>query len=74
MENEGWYITVMNVAGNYSDLGSDAWLSLVLALYCVNPPDDDGCPIGICPNPDVAGTLLRIARKFLFPFLLQMTI
>lgn len=34
------------------------------AIYCLNPPKHDGCPIGICPNPDIAGPLVRIASKF----------
>jgi hypothetical protein len=25
------------------------------AHYCLNPPDDDGCPYGFCPNSDIAG-------------------
>ncbi|KAF9782943.1 hypothetical protein BJ322DRAFT_1073515 [Thelephora terrestris] len=32
------------------------------AIYCLNPPQHDGCPIGICPNPDIAGPLVRIAN------------
>jgi len=31
-------------------------------VYCLNPPGDDGCPIGICPNPDIAGVLVRTAH------------
>ena len=23
--------------------------------YCVNPPPDDSCPMGYCPNSDIAG-------------------
>ena len=33
-----------------------------LAIYCLNPLGDDGCPFGLCPNPDIAGPLLRMAR------------
>ncbi|KAI0080981.1 hypothetical protein K474DRAFT_1657161 [Panus rudis PR-1116 ss-1] len=29
--------------------------------YCTNPPLDDSCSFGYCPNPDVAGPLVRIA-------------
>jgi hypothetical protein len=45
-----------------------------VAIYCLNPPKDDDCPVGICPNPDVAGPLLRIARKFSFSSLQRMVI
>ena len=34
-----------------------------LAAYCLNPPTDDGCPFGFCPNPDIAGLLVRIASE-----------
>lgn len=26
-----------------------------LQAYCNNPPNDDSCPFGYCPNPDIAG-------------------
>ncbi|KAF8522715.1 hypothetical protein BU17DRAFT_15407, partial [Hysterangium stoloniferum] len=29
--------------------------------YCLNPPQDDGCPYGYCPNADVGGSLVRIS-------------
>jgi len=37
-------------------------------VYCLDPPKQDprGCPIGICPNPDIDGPLVRIAREFSF--------
>ena len=35
------------------------------AIYCLNPLSDDGCPVGLCPNPDIAGSLVRIASTFL---------
>jgi len=38
-------------------------------IYCLNPPKDDGCPLGICPNPDIDGLLVRIARTPLVSFL-----
>ena len=38
------------------------------AIYCLNPLNDDNCPVGICPNPDIAGPLVRIACEFSFPF------
>ena len=25
------------------------------AAYCTNPPPDDGCPYGFCPNTEIAG-------------------
>jgi hypothetical protein len=38
------------------------------AIYCLNPPGDDDCPIGLCPNPDIAGPLVRIARTLRLVF------
>ncbi|KAK7683467.1 hypothetical protein QCA50_013301 [Cerrena zonata] len=38
-----------------------AGLSIFKQAYCVNPPEDDSCPFGYCPNADVAGPLVRIA-------------
>jgi hypothetical protein len=35
-----------------------------IKYYCSNQLEVSGCPAGICPNPDIAGMLLRIARKF----------
>jgi len=32
-----------------------------LSVYCLNPPSDDICPFRVCPNPDIAGPLVRIA-------------
>ncbi|KAF9788064.1 hypothetical protein BJ322DRAFT_1046832 [Thelephora terrestris] len=29
--------------------------------YCLNPARDDNCPFGFCPNPDIAGPLVRIS-------------
>ena len=34
-----------------------------LAAYCLNPPGDDSCLYGFCPNPDIAGPLVRIASE-----------
>ena len=34
-----------------------------LAAYCVQPPADDDCPFGFCPNPDIAGPLVRVASE-----------
>jgi hypothetical protein len=31
------------------------------AAYCLNPPNDDSCPFGYCPQPDITGPLVRIA-------------
>lgn len=39
-----------------------------LSVYCQNPPADDVCPFGFCPNPDVAGPLVRIASEFIHAF------
>jgi len=48
--------------------------SSFVAIYCLNPLKDVDYPVGICPNPDIAGSLLRIARKFVLSFLQQMDI
>ena len=40
------------------------------ATYCLNPLNNDDCPVGICPNPDIAGPLVRIAREFSSSFLM----
>ena len=37
-----------------------------VAIYCLNPLKDDDCPVGICPNPDIAGPLVRIACETSF--------
>lgn len=34
-----------------------------LTVYCLNPPSDDICPFGFCPNPDIAGPLVRIGSE-----------
>ena len=34
-----------------------------VTVYCLNPPEDDICPFGFCPNPDIAGPLVRIASE-----------
>ena len=36
-----------------------------LTVYCLNPPADDVCPFGFCPNPDIAGPLVRIASELI---------
>jgi len=38
--------------------------SSFVAIYCLNPQKDDDCPVGLCPNPDIAGPLVRIACEF----------
>ena len=39
-----------------------------LAAYCLNPPGDDSCLYGFCPNLDIAGPLVRIASELLQHF------
>lgn len=34
-----------------------------LTVYCLNPPTDDSCPFGFCPNPDIAGPLVRFSSE-----------
>jgi len=74
MADDGWLRAAQNALKNYTQAGDELEYALALAIYCVNPPEDDGCPIGICPNPDIAGPLLRIARKFPLLFLRRMVI
>ena len=31
--------------------------------YCLNPPGDDNCPFGFCPNGDIAGPFVRLASE-----------
>jgi hypothetical protein len=33
-------------------------------IYCLSPLKNDNCPVGICPNPDIDGLLVRIASTF----------
>ena len=39
-----------------------------LNAYCLEPPKDDDCPFGFCPNPDVAGPLVRVASEWILTF------
>ena len=39
-----------------------------LSVYCLNAPADDICPFGFCPNPDIAGPLVRVASKSILAF------
>ena len=60
---------------NYcSQMGDDYYSASFETIYCLNPQNDDNCPVGICPNPDIAGKLLRIARKFSLSFLQRIVI
>lgn len=34
-----------------------------LAAYCLEPQKNDDCPFGFCPNPDIAGPLVRVASE-----------
>jgi len=69
-----WAYAVQYMINNYTEAGGKAERTLFNTIYCTNPPEDDGCPVGICPNPDIAGPLLRIARKFPLSFLRRMAI
>lgn len=39
-----------------------------LSVYCLNPPADDDCPFGLCPNPDIAGPLVRFSSRSIHLF------
>jgi hypothetical protein len=32
-------------------------------VHCLNPPSEDICPFGFCPNPDIAGPLVRFSSE-----------
>jgi len=72
MVENGWTAAVLNMIGNYTQVDGGIDYSLIVSIYCVNPQKDDFCLVGICPNPDIAGPLLRIARKFSLSFLPRM--
>ena len=58
----------MNITADMANyLGNIDYESKFLALSCLS--DDSSCLLGICPNPDIAGALLRIARKLSLSFL-----
>jgi len=51
-----------NMVGFLNLTGAD--VKPYLLVYCLNAPSDDICPFGFCPNPDIAGPLVRIASEF----------
>ncbi|KAK7691908.1 hypothetical protein QCA50_005313 [Cerrena zonata] len=51
--------TITNNMLMFLNLTSDE--NLYRQAYCVAPPSDDNCAFGYCPNPDIAGPLVRIA-------------
>ena len=51
--NPGTSCPVTNDMVQYLNL-TDRFDDYFLA-YCLNPPRDDGCPYGYCPNFEVAG-------------------
>lgn len=54
--------SVTNGMVNFLNLsGTDIDIRPFLTVYCLNPPVDDACPFGLCPNPDIAGPLVRIS-------------
>lgn len=55
-----------NMVGFLNLTGPD--VKSYLSVYCLNPPADDVCPFGFCPNPDIAGPLVRIASEFTLAF------
>lgn len=50
-----------NMVGFLNLTGPD--VKSYLSVYCLNPPSDDVCPFGFCPNPDIAGPLVRVASE-----------
>jgi len=53
-----------NMLNYFSQPGGRIDPASFVAIYCLNPVGDDNCPVGICPNPDIAGVLVRLARAF----------
>lgn len=53
--------SVTNNMINFLNLTEDP--KQYVTVYCLNPPEDDICPFGFCPNPDIAGPLVRIASE-----------
>lgn len=58
-----------NMVNYFSQPGGKINPTSFIAIYCLNPVGDDNCPVGICPNPDIAGVLVRVARAFSISFL-----
>jgi len=50
-----------NMVGFLNLTGAD--VKSYILVYCLNPPSNDICPFGFCPNPDIAGPLVRIASE-----------
>jgi len=61
-----------NMVDYFSQPGGNVNPTSFVAIYCLNPIGDDNCPVGICPNPDIAGVLVRVARMFSVSFLQRM--
>ncbi|KAL4250485.1 hypothetical protein ABKN59_006963 [Abortiporus biennis] len=50
-------LSVTNAMVNFLNLTSD--MDTYFQAYCLNPPPDDSCPFGYCPNGDIAGPFIR---------------
>ena len=75
MSDDLWYNVTMQMAQYYLQVtGKDLTTETTNNVYCTNPPKEGPCLNGICPNPDIAGTVLRISRKFSLSFLSRMVI
>ena len=53
----------------FSQPGGQINLTSFVDIYCLNPLGNDNCPVGLCPNYDIAGLLVRIACMFFVSFL-----
>lgn len=58
-----------NMLNYFSQQGGRIDPESFVAIYCLNPLGDDDCPVGLCPNPDIAGLLVRTARMSTVLFL-----
>jgi hypothetical protein len=57
--------SITDDAVNFLNLTGTQYKSLrqFITVYCLNPPSEDICPFGFCPNPDIAGPLVRFSSE-----------
>ena len=57
--------SVSNNMVNFLNLSGPvlATMKQFVTVYCLNPPAEDICPFGFCPNPDIAGPLVRFSSE-----------
>ncbi|KAF9781525.1 hypothetical protein BJ322DRAFT_1076724 [Thelephora terrestris] len=50
-------VNFLNLTGSQMNI-----LRQFVNVYCLKPPPEDICPFGFCPNPDIAGPLVRFSN------------